>query len=119
MNIEMFNLPGSYEKLNAVLNDPDIVIHSKHIIPAATETSCDRLYIFFESKAFTIANETAELERVKRLAKLVKDNPYYETLKNAKQREIYLLHEFRVCSKDAATIQELLKPEMAAVLGAE
>ena len=81
--------------------------------PMSLETLSAKFYIFFEHKKDVLIREQRRLFKLIEAAKEVATCEEYYTLKNAKQRELYILNEFELTKSDAVDVIELLKPEMA------
>jgi hypothetical protein len=74
-----------------------------------------KFYVFFEHKKEVVAREHRRLFELIETAKNVATREEYYTLKNARQRELYLLRVFELVKTDATDVIELLTPEMAAI----
>nr|WP_321349727.1 hypothetical protein [uncultured Methanoregula sp.] len=88
-----------------VLSGPDAVIY--YTTPEDDQASKDR--------ALIIENEA--LDKSVEIAREVSKDKEYSALKTIAQREIFLLHKYNLIKSDAGTVIELLRPEMASVLG--
>lgn len=83
--------------------------------PMSLETPDAKFYVFFEHKKEAVVREHRRLFELMDTAKDVATREEYYTLKNTRQRELYLLREFGLAKSDATDVIELLKPEMAAI----
>ena len=81
--------------------------------PMSLETPSAKFYVFFERKKDVLIREQRRLFKLVDAAKEIAKCEEYYTLKNAKQRELYILNEFELTKSDAVDVIELLKPEMA------
>lgn len=99
----------SFTELQELVEDDDIIV--KRVIH---DTLSDGgFYVFYESKMHVGAQENDRIIELIDLAKEVSMEEDYQTLKNNRQREIYLLHYYALSKVDAVDVIELLKPEMA------
>ena len=101
--------------------NPGIKIQTKHLCPKGP---CVALFIFYETaesdeamKTMVHALQSDEMDRLIELARQVSKDEGYAAKKNATQREMYLFQKYNIPRADAPYIIELLKPEMADVLG--
>lgn len=109
-------------QINEFLNTPGIRVTSRHIIPR----DIPEIAIFYEApeddaavRSRVLIEQNAQLECLIDLAKQVAKDEKYTGLKNSSQRQIYLLAKYNLPANDAATVSELLKPELASLLGGE
>ena len=109
--------------INAFLaTNPKIL--SKHVIPTAS--GGDPYVLFFYdtpeddqlARDRAIIEQDAQMDRLIDIARDVSQDKNYTVFKNNTQKEIYLLTRHNLPKSDAAAVIELLKPEMASVLGA-
>jgi regulatory protein YycI of two-component signal transduction system YycFG len=114
-------LPTNEDAMNAFLATPGIKVQSKHIIPK----EIPEIAIFYEdaeadaaTRARTLITENEALDGAIETARKVSKDPGYKDLKTIAQREIFLLSKYNLTKGDAGTVIELLRPEMASVLGA-
>jgi hypothetical protein len=119
--MKVWECNGSVEALNIALDlleGKGCVVISHEYIHHELGTT---VHLWYDEKGpeqrATIEKE--ELARVVALAANVRGDGNFFSCKNAEQRSMYLLHHYGVCGRDAAKITELLKPEMASLLGAE
>ncbi len=103
--------------INDFLKTPNIKIATKHVTQ-------DKVLIFYETatddalaRDRLLMEQDDALEKLIDIAKEVRQDKTYAGLKNASQREIYVRAKFYQLASDAATVVELLKPEMASILG--
>ena len=97
-------------EIKRVLLDP---ASSEIYDPMSLETPSAKFYVFFEYKKDVLIREQRRLFKLIEAAKEVATCEEYYALKNAKQRELYILNEFELTKSDAVDVIELLKPEMA------
>jgi len=117
-------LPFKEAEINTFLATPGIRIASKHVGQSAT-MGAPYMAIFYDTpeddaaiKDRLLIDQHVQLERLLDIAREVSKDDRYTTLKNNTQREIYLFARYNIPNSDAGKVAELLKPEMAAVLGA-
>jgi hypothetical protein len=111
-------------QINEFLATPGIKISTKHVIPPDKKFENSTILFFYETaeddqairQRLTI-EQNAQLEGLIDLARTVSIDEKYTGLKNASQRQIYLLAKYNLPASDASMVSELLKPEMASVLG--
>lgn len=99
----------SFRELQDLIEDDDIVV--KRVIHDIM--SDGGFYVFYESKMTALAQESDRMIELIDVAKEVSTEEDYQTLKNNRQREIYLLQYYDLPKVDAIDVIELLKPEMA------
>ena len=71
------------------------------------------------AKDRALIEQNAQMDRLLDIAREVKKDERYAALKNNTQREIFLFARYNIPGSDAGRVAELLKPEMASVLGGE
>lgn len=99
----------TFRDLQELVEDDDIIV--KRVIH---DTLSDGgFYVFYESKIMTLAQESDRIIDLIDVAKEISMEEDYQTLKNNRQREIYLLHYYALSKVDAVDVIELLQPEMA------
>jgi hypothetical protein len=128
MKLIHFFLPEDEELLERLINEDDLVIRSKVYVPIpsviqekAPEGAPYNIAICFveyETKKLLENEELEHLDKLIRKAKALKGNLAYSELKNAKQREIFLLKNYQLTAHDAATVMELLKDELKPIIEA-
>ncbi|MCK9591443.1 MAG: hypothetical protein M0Q91_05470 [Methanoregula sp.] len=106
--------------INPFLETPGIRIIARSVIPV----EIPEIAFFYETaesdqilKEQMLKDQTSQLENLIILAKQVSKDEGFAALKNASQRQIYLLKKYNLPSSDASTVSELLKPEMVSILG--
>ena len=105
----------SFEDVQKLVRDDTIEV--KRIIH---DTLSDGgFYVFFELKNKMVYKERQKLIELVEIAKEVSTEEDYTTLKNNRQREIYLSQFHLLTKGDAGDVIELLKPEMAVLLKEE
>jgi len=123
-------LPLIESEINNFLATPGIRIASKHVgqnIERVGEISSGTavIGIFYDTpeddaafKDRILIEQHNQMERLLDIAREVKKDDRYAALKNNTQREIFLFTRYNIPANDAGKVAELLKPEMAPVLGA-
>jgi hypothetical protein len=98
-----------------------IKVLSKHIVPK----EIPEIAIFYETseddqlaRDRAIIEQDVQMDRLLNIARQVSQDTNYSVFKNNTQKEIYLFTKYNLPKSDASVVIELLKPEMAAVLGA-
>jgi hypothetical protein len=104
---------GQYDSYLALLSTEGVNILRNHVTDFADERSI--YHVWYELTVDMVAKEKSDLHTWVEMAVQV-NREEYDTFKNAAQRQIYLLKVYGYCSKDAGTVMELLKPEMAWIL---
>jgi len=124
-------LPLNETEINAFLATPGIRIASKHTgqrFRKAGEIAEGSaiIAIFYDTpeddaaaKDRLLIDQHVQLERLLDIARAVSKDKEYASLKNNTQREIFLFARYNIPGSDAGKVAELLKPEMATVLGGE
>lgn len=92
------------------------ISQSPHVVLQGDGTYVERFHIWYNIEENLVKLEMEELTDDARMAVQVKKDDVFQTLKNAKQRELYLLARYQVSSKRASTIIELTKDEMVSLL---
>lgn len=113
-------------EINAFLETPGIRVQTRHVLPADTTGGWpNKIAIFYETAADDAAakdraliEQNDQMDRLIDIAREVSQDKNYGVFKNNTQKEIYLLTRHNLPKSDAAAVIELLKPEMASVLGA-
>jgi len=73
-------------------------------------------YVFYQDIKEELQQELSDFKRKLGIAKQVSMDERYHTLKNQKQRELFLLSEYFLSKTDAQDVMELLKPELAKII---
>jgi len=89
--------------IQSFLDDPTIAI--KKITIAPHDSCDDALYVFYEEQ---LAAEKEELQELDRIAQQLEEDEDYAKLKNATQRELFLLTKYDVPSSRAKKLIELV-----------
>jgi len=76
-------------------------------------------YVFYQQKNEIVQQERRKLLELVEIAKEVSTEEDYTTLKNDRQREIYLSQFHLLTKGDAGDVIELLEPEMAVLFKEE
>jgi hypothetical protein len=113
------------DEINTFLaTNPKII--SKHTLSPDSDESRAGIVIFYDTpeddQAFKdrlLIDQHVQMERLLDIARAVSKDEKYASLKNNTQREIYLFARYNIPGSDAGKVAELLKPEMASVLGGE
>ena len=95
----------SLSKIQEFLDDQNITIKKLSIV--SHETLADVLYIFYEDVSELLAAEKEELKQLDQIAQQLEEDEDYQKLKNATQREIFLLLKYDIPSSVAKQVIEL------------
>jgi len=95
----------SLSKIQEFLDDQNITIKKLSIVQH--ETLADVLYIFYEDVSELLAAEKEELKQLDQIAQQLEEDEDYQKLKNATQREIFLLLKYDIPSSGAKQVIEL------------
>jgi len=105
----------SFEDVQKLVRDDTIEV--KRIIH---DTLSDGgFYVFYQYKKEVVQQERQKLLELVEIAKEVSSEEDYTTLKNNRQREMYLSQFHLLTKGDAGDVIELLKPEMAVLFKEE
>lgn len=120
MNMISFTIPQENEGMLTFFALKGLSIvkigQSPHVVVTDEDVYIERFHIWYNVEESLVKSEMEELTDDARLAVQVKKDDVFLTLKNAKQRELYLLARYQVSSKRATTIIELTKDEMVSLL---
>jgi len=99
---------GSYSvrDIERFLDDPTITI--KKVTIAPHDSYDDALYVFYEEVSEQLAAEKEELQELDEIAQQLEEDEDYAKLKNATQRELYLLTKFNLPSSRTKKLIELV-----------
>ena len=73
-------------------------------------------YVFYQDIQEELQQELSDFKNKLEIAKQVSTDERYHTLKNLKQRELFLLSEYFLSKSEAQDVIELLKPEIAKII---
>ena len=73
-------------------------------------------YVFYQDIKEELEHELSDFKNKLEIAKQVSIDERYHTLKNLKQRELFLLSEYFLSKTMAQDVIELLKPELAQII---
>ena len=96
----------SLPEIENFLSSPGIIIKKLHI--AAHDNSSDVLSVFFEEASEQLATEKEELQNLDQIAQQLEEDADYAKLKNATQRELFLLSKYDIPSTRAKQLIELV-----------
>jgi hypothetical protein len=120
MNMVSFTIPPENEGMLTFFALKGLSIvkisQSPHVLLSGDGTYTERFHIWYNVEESLVRQEMEELTDDAKMAVQVKKDDVFLTLKNAKQRELYLLARYQVSSKRAQTIMELTKDEMVSLL---
>jgi flagellin-specific chaperone FliS len=100
------NTDAQLNQLEQFLNE-DIIVKNISTFPTPDGTIYS--FICYETIEAELNTEKAELNKVKNIAKQIRDDENFKKLKNQRQRELYLLECYNIPSKQADDIIEYIK----------
>lgn len=122
---KFFEGGSEYESLNELsilLTNPSIRILWKHAETLMFKQKDKGIYgktifyIFYQDIKEELQQELGDFKNKLEQAKQVSMDERYHTLKNQKQRELFLLSEYFLSKTEAQDVIELLKPEIAKII---
>ena len=122
---KFFEGGSEYESLNELsilLTNPNIRIIWKHAETLMFKQKDKGIYgktifyIFYQDVKEELQQELSDFKNKLEQAKQVSMDERYHTLKNQKQRELFLLSEYFLSKTEAQDVMELLKPEIAKII---
>jgi len=106
MKIKRFTVTElSIPQIEKFLSDSNIAVMKVNIV--SHETIADTLYIFYEDVSELLAAEKEELKQLDQIAQQLEKDEDYQKLKNATQREIFLLLKYDIPSHVAKRVIEI------------
>lgn len=106
MKIEIFSY-GKKRELAELLSDENISVKKVFLSPTSAG-EYDLFYVFYEEAEEQLKREKDELSKLNKIAIDVEKDEGYKLLKNATQRELFLLQEYNIPSAQAKKTIELL-----------
>lgn len=113
----------SLEELAKLLTDSSIRVLWKHAETLMFKKGGEKgiygktiFYIFYQDIKEELQQELGDFKNNLEIAKQVSTDERYYTLKNQKQRELFLLSEYFLSKTMAQDVIELLKPEIAKII---
>ena len=123
---KFFEGGSEYENLNELaklLTDSNIKVLWKHAETLMFKKEGEKgiygktiFYIFYQDIKEELQQELGDFKNKLEIAKQVSRDERYYTLKNQKQRELFLLSEYFLSKTEAQDVTELLKPEIAKII---
>jgi hypothetical protein len=110
-----FLLPDENDAYEALLGTDGARIEQVTTNEIPYQIGKSRVHVRFTLEKETVDKEKYRLQTCIEKARLV-DQVAYAELKNAKQRDLWLLATYGFGGRESTDIQELLKPELASVL---
>lgn len=116
---------SDYESLNELsilLTNPNIKILWKHAEMLMFKQKDKGIYgktifyVFYQDIKEELQHELSDFKNKLEIAKQVSMDERYHTLKNLKQRELFMLSEYFLSRTEAQDVIELLKPEIAKII---
>ena len=109
------------EALSRLLTNPTVKILWKHAETLLLKKDKGVygktiFYVFYQDRKEELKQQLDDFYRKLEIAKEVSMDERYFSLKNQKQREIFLLAVYSLTKDEAQDVIELLKPEMAEVI---
>ena len=112
----------SLNELSILLTNPNIKILWKHAETLMFKQKDKGIYgktifyVFYHDIKEELQHELSDFKNKLEIAKQVSTDERYHTLKNLKQRELFLLSEYLLSKTMAQDVIELLKPELAQII---
>ena len=122
---KFFEEGNEYQNLNELsilLTNPTIKILWKHAETLMFKQKDKGIYgktifyVFYQDMQEELQQELSDFKNKLEIAKQVSEDERYHTLKNLKQRELFLLSEYLLSKTMAQDVIELLKPELAQII---
>ena len=122
---KFFEEGDEYQNLNELailLTNPNIKIVWKHAETLMFKQKDKGIYgktifyIFYQDIKEELEHELSDFKKKLEIAKQVSEDERYHTLKNLKQRELFLLSEYFLSKSESQDVIELLKPEIAKII---
>jgi len=122
MHSVTFTLPEQLPAMEALLCQEGLNVTKTFVVQERSTIEDDgtclythRGYVFYEWSKDRVIEESRRLKKLAGYAMTVRNNQDYLALKNAKQREMFLLAYHGLCSKDAEDVIELAKENMTTI----
>jgi len=112
----------SLEELSRLLTNPTVKILWKHAETILLKRDKGGVYgktifyVFYQDRKDELKRQLDDFYRKRMIAEEVSMDERYYTLKNQRQREMFLLAEYSLTKDEAQDVIELLKPEMAEIV---
>jgi len=111
----------SLEELSRLLTNPTVKILWKHAETLLIKKDKGVygktiFYVFYQDRKEELKRQLDDYYRKVEIAKEVSMDERYYTLKNQRQREMFLLAKYSLTKDEAQDVIELLKPEMAEIV---
>jgi len=112
----------SLEELSRLLTNPTIKILWKHAETILLKRDKGGVYgktifyVFYQDRKEELKRQLDDYYRKRMIAEEVSMDERYFSLKNQRQREMFLLAEYSLTKDEAQDVIELLKPEMAEIV---
>ena len=112
----------SLEELSKLLTNPTVKILWKHAETLLIKKDKGGVYgktifyVFYQDRKDELKRQLDDFYRKRMIAEEVSRDERYYTLKNQRQREMFLLAEYSLTKDEAQDVIELLKPEMVEVI---
>ena len=110
------------EELSKLLTNPTVKILWKHAETLLIKKDKGGVYgktifyVFYQDRKDELKRQLDDFYRKRMIAEEVSMDERYYTLKNQRQREMFLLAEYSLTKDEALDVIELLKPEMAEIV---
>ena len=112
----------SLEELSRLLTNPTVKILWKHAETILLKRDKGGVYgktifyVFYQDRKDELKRQLDDFYRKRMIAEEVSRDERYYTLKNQRQREMFLLAEYSLTKDEALDVIELLKPEMVEIV---
>lgn len=115
MRWQSFDLPDDGEAFNTFMSMEGITIKYHKFVPhnLPDGTTFERVHVLFNYREEDTDTETETMHVLMEKSRMVENDAEYASLKNNRQRAIYLLTVYGISASEAETVMELLKPELS------
>lgn len=115
MRWQSFDLPDDGEAFNTFMSMEGVNVRYHKFVPhnLPDGSTFERVHCLYSYREDDVADETDAMGVLIDKARLVEHDDVYASLKNNRQRAIYLLTVYGISASEAETVMELLKPELS------
>ena len=105
MEVKSF-IASEKEELAKFMTSEDTVVTKLFLSPSCNPEIQDVFYLFYEKTEEQLEKEKQELSKVEKIAIALESDKTYKVLKNATQRELFLLQNYDIPSSQAKKVIE-------------
>ena len=115
MRWQSFDLPDDGNAFNTFMSMEGITIKYHKFVPhnLPDGSTFERVHCLYSYREDDVADETDAMGVLMEKSRMVENDAEYASLKNNRQRAIYLLTVYGISASEAETVMELLKPELS------